>query len=251
MLAALIYRVKISQNFSTHNYQFTEVLAKTINEYVNSEEVKNSAKLRFKIYHSISRILLQQNDFVSLEAYLLKTYYEFLSENLFDKSNHETKLQMLTYLVNSLFKNEKINESLNKAEELHKAMQEFDNLFYDKYLFYYYNSLVINYQVTDKQKAIEVLLEAKTKKAIQQLPMFIVFIYLNLAVFYFDLKDFKSARKNIAKLKQQDSFKSLDKVFMLKIGVSELQILYEIGDIDLFDYQQCHLEYLDLHNQYY
>jgi len=237
VLAALIYQVKISQNFSTHNYQFTDLLSKTINDYVNSDEVKNSAKLRFKIYHSISRILLQQNDFISLEAYLQKTYYEFLSENLFDKSNHETKLQMLTYLVNSLFKNNKIALSLEKAEELHIAMQEFNGLLFDKYLFFYYNSLVINYQVTDKQKAIAVLLEAKTKPAIQQLPMFIVFIYLNLAVFHFDIKDFKTAKKNIAKLKREDSFNNLDQVLMLKIAVTELQILYEIGDIDLFDYQ--------------
>jgi len=237
VLAALIYRVKISQNFSTHNYQFTKILQKTINEYVDSEEVKKSAKLRFKIYHSISRILLQQNDFKSLEEYLQNTYYEFLDEKLFDKSNHETKLQMLTYLVNSLFKNGKIKESLKKADELHLAMKEYNNLLYDKYLFYYYNSLVINYQVTDKKKAIEVLLEAKTKKAIQQLPMFIVFIYLNLAVFYFDLKDFASAKKNLAKLKREESFSALDNVFRLKINVTELQTFYEIGDIDLFDYQ--------------
>ncbi len=237
VLAALIYRVKISQNFSTHNYQFTEVLQKTINDYVDSDEVKKSAKLRFKIYHSISRILLQQNDFKSLEEYLQKTYYEFLEEKLFDKSNHETKLQMLTYLANSLFKNDKIEESLAKAEELYLAMQEYNGWLHDKYLFYYYNSLVINYQVTDKQKAIEVLLEAKTKKAIQQLPMFIVFIYLNLAVFYFDLKNFKEARKNLARLKREESFNSLDAVFRLKIHVTELQTIYEIGDIDLFDYQ--------------
>src|SRR5690606_28225892 len=51
VLAALIYRVKISQNFSSHNYKFTEILQKTINDYVDSDEVRKSAKLRFKIYH--------------------------------------------------------------------------------------------------------------------------------------------------------------------------------------------------------
>lgn len=237
VLAALIYKVKISQNFSRHNYQFTKLLQKTINDYVDSDEVKKSAKLRFKIYHSVSRILLQQSDFESLEEYLEKTYYDFLAEKLFDKQNHETKLQMLTYLVNSLFKNGKISASLKKAEELKLAMEEYGGLLHDKYLFYYYNSLVINYQVTDKEKAIEVLLEAKTKKAIQELPMFIVFIYLNLAVFYFDLKDFQAARKNLAKLKREDSFSTLDQVFQLKINVAELLTFYEIGDIDLFDYQ--------------
>ena len=116
-------------------------------------------------------------------------------------------------------------------------MGEYENLLFDKYLFYYYNSLVINYQVSDKTKAIEVLLEAKTKKEIQQLPFYTIFVYLNLAVLYFDTKDFKNARKNLATLKISDSFKDMDEVFRFKVNIVELLTFYEFGDIDLFDYQ--------------
>jgi hypothetical protein len=237
LLAALVYRIKISQNYSTHNYQFTEVLQKTIDDFIDNEEVKKSPKLQFKIYHSISRILLQQRDFVSLEEYLKITYADFLSRGLFNKSNHDTKLQMLTYLVNSLFKNGKIKESLKTTNNLYTTMEEYENLLFDKYLFYYYNSLVINYQVSDKKKAIAVLLEAKTKKEIQQLPFYTIFVYLNLAVLFFDTKDYKNARKNLAKLKLSDSFKSMDNVFQFKVNIFELLTFYEFGDIDLFDYQ--------------
>ena len=237
LLAALMYRIKISQNYSTHNYQFTEVLKKTIDDFIDNEEVKKSPKLQFKIYHSISRILLQQRDYISLEDYLKLTFIDFSKRALFNKSNHDTKLQMLTYLVNSLFKNNKIEESLKITDELYRAMKEFDNLLFDKYLFYYYNSLVINYQVSDKEKAIEVLLEAKTKKEIQKLPFYTIFVYLNLAVLYFDTNDFKNARKNLAKLKLSDSFLSMDNVFRFKVNVFELLVFYELGDIDLFDYQ--------------
>lgn len=237
LLAALVYRIKISQNYSTHNYQFTEVLQKTIDEFIDNDEVKKSPKLQFKIYHSISRILLQQRDFISLEAYLKLTYADFLDRGLFNKSNHETKLQMQTYLVNSLFKNNKIEESLESTNSLYKIMGEYDNLLFDKYLFYYYNSLVINYQVSDKNKAIDVLLEAKTKREIQQLPFYTIFVFLNLAVLYFDTKDYKNARKNLAKLKLSDSFKNMDNVFQFKVNIVELLNFYEFGDIDLFDYQ--------------
>lgn len=237
LLAALVYRIKISQNYSTHNYQFTEVLQKTVDEFIDNDEVKKSPKLQFKIYHSISRILLQQRDFISLEAYLKLTYADFLDRGLFNKSNHETKLQMQTYLVNSLFKNNKIEESLEGTTSLYRVMGEYDNLLFDKYLFYYYNSLVINYQVSDKDKAIDVLLEAKTKKEIQQLPFYTIFVFLNLAVLYFDIKDYKNARKNLAKLKLSDSFKNMDNVFQFKVNIVELLNFYEFGDIDLFDYQ--------------
>lgn len=237
LLAALVYRIKISQNYSTHNYQFTEVLKKTVNEFIDNEEVKKSPKLQFKIYHSISRILLQQRDYISLEAYLKLTFEDFSERGLFNKSNHDTKLQLLTYLINSLFKNNKIEESLLLTEQLYIAMAEYDGLLFNKYLFYYYNSLVINYQVSDKERAISVLLEAKTKKEIQQLPFYTIFVYLNIAVLYFDTKDYKNARKNLAKLKLSDSFKSMDDVFRFKVNIVELLTFYELGDIDMFDYQ--------------
>ena len=35
---------------------------------------------------------------------------------------------------------------------LHQEMKAYNQLFYDKFLFYYYNALVINYSKTDKQK---------------------------------------------------------------------------------------------------
>lgn len=237
LLAALVHRIKISQNYSTQNYQFTEVLKNTVADFIDNEDVKKSPTLQFKIYHSISRILLQQRDFVSLEDYLKLTYSDFLKRDLFNKTNHDTKLQLLTYLINSLFKNNKIDESLEVTKTLYDTMGEYENLLFDKYLFYYYNSLVINYQVSDKTKAIEVLLEAKTKKEIQQLPFYTIFVYLNLAVLYFDTKDFKNARKNLATLKISDNFKDMDVVFRFKVNIVELLTFYEFGDIDLFDYQ--------------
>lgn len=237
LLAALMYRIKISQNYSTHNYQFTEVLNKTINDFIGNDEVKKSTKIQFKVYHSISRILLQHRDYVSLEEYLKLTYHDFSDRGLFNKSNHETKLQMLTYLINSLFKNKKIDESLDITQQLFVAMQEHDNLLFNKYLFYYYNSLVINYQVSDKKKAIEVLQEAKTKTEIQQLPFYTIFIHLNLAVLNFDTQNFKEARKNLSKLKISDHYKNMDKVFQFKVAIFELLTCFELADIDLFDYQ--------------
>jgi len=154
---------------------------------------------------------------------------------LFSKSNHETKLQMLTYLINSLFKNGKIKQSLEFTEHLRTAMLEYGGLLHDKYLFYYYNSLMINYSASDKQKAIDILEEAKSLKAIKELPFYIVFIYLNLAVLNFGLKNFKTALKHLVFMSIQDNFKSLDEAFQLKISITELQIRFELIDFDFIE----------------
>ncbi|HWY37679.1 MAG TPA: hypothetical protein VNY73_03910 [Bacteroidia bacterium] len=235
VLAAVIYRVKISQNFGRGNEKINELLSKTVNTYVNSKEIKKSPLLRFKIYHSLSRILLQQHNYKALEKYLLKTYSEFSREALFTKNNHDTKLQMLTYISNTLFKNNKINESLKYAGLLHDSMKEFSGLLNDKYLFFYYNILVNNYAKTNVEKAIEILDEAREQKVIQGHPVYIGFVYLNLAVSYFGIKNYKAALKSIVRLYMLDSYKALDAALRLKIAAVELMVRFELGDFDYIE----------------
>ncbi|MCX6294718.1 MAG: hypothetical protein NTX97_01415 [Bacteroidetes bacterium] len=237
ILAALIYRIKVSQNFAKQNTEILQLLQKTVNDFSKSKDVKNSPVLRFKIYQSVSRILLQQQDFKSLEKYLLKTYDEFTKEKLFNKNNHDTKLQMLTYLINSLFKNKKIDLSLTYADKLKSAMDEFGKLLHDKYLFYYYNSLVINYSVKNIDKAIEILHEAKDNSSIKKLSIYNVFVYLNLAVLNFDKRNFKESLKNLVKPMMQDAFKHLDEAWHLKLAVFELMIRYELNDFDYLEHK--------------
>lgn len=237
ILAALIYRIKVSQNFAKQNTEILQLLQKTVNDFAKSKDVKNSPVLRFKIYQSVSRILLQQQDYKSLEKYLLKTFDEFTKEKLFNKSNHDTKLQMLTYLINSLFKNKKIDLSLTYVDKLKLAMDEFGGALHDKYLFYYYNSLVINYSVKNIDKAIQILHEAKDNSSIKKLPIYNVFVYLNLAVLNFDKKNFKESLKHLVKPMMQDAFKHLDEAWHLKLAVFELMIRYELNDFDYLEHK--------------
>jgi AraC-like DNA-binding protein len=230
ILAEVVYHIKTSQNFSGRDYAQLHVLQKKLNEVSRDKEFRNSNQLRFRVYQCISRIMIQRQDFRSLEKYLLKTFTEFEELKLFNKSNHEIKLQMLTYLINSLFKNGKFDQSLDYTERLHIAMQEHGSMLREKYLFYYYNSLVINYSHRDRTKAIEILNEAKDNPIIKKLPSYIVFIYANLAILNFDHKDFKQAIRNIVKLFIEPGFKNLDIGLRFKIHVAELIIRYELGD---------------------
>ncbi|MBC7864643.1 MAG: hypothetical protein IAF38_16845, partial [Bacteroidia bacterium] len=239
ILAVLIYNVKTSQTFSGRNEQINKMLERTISSFAQSKEVKDSPQLRFRIYHSLSRILLQQQDYVSLENYLLKTYTEFNREKLFNKNNHDTKLQMLTYITNALYKNAKIEESLDYAARLNEAMNEFNGVLKDKYLFFYYSSLFYNYGFSherrDLAKAIEILDEAKEKEVIKKHPVYIGFVYLNLAVAYFGLRDMRASLKNLVRLYMHDGFKTLDESFRLKIAMAELIVRYELEDFEFIE----------------
>ncbi|MDC3260250.1 hypothetical protein OAU66_01710, partial [bacterium] len=238
ILAVLVYRIKLSQNFSQQNYQIIELLQKTINDFSQEVNIKESPQLRFRIYHAVSRILLQQHDYKSLEEYLLLTLKEFTDEDLFNKNNHDTKLQLLTYLSNALFKNKKHKTSLEYAGKLKDAMGEYNNLLHDKYLFYYYNTLVNNYSEVDEDKAISILQEAIVNNKITLvIPHSRVIFNLNLSLQYFDKKEFKLANRCIVKLKLDDRYTSLDDAFKLKIAIAELIVRFEQNDHDYVERQ--------------
>ena len=227
-LSSAMYRIKTTQNFSNNKKDTFDKLNEIINSINKEIEVSKSPKFRIKLFEAISRVLLQKNDFYSLEKYLDITYKNFVKDRLFNKTNHEQKLMMLTYLTNCLYKNNKLEESLHIAKKLKKSMSEYDGLFKSKFLFYYYNALVINFSKLDKNKAIEVLKEAKKNKTIQELPTFGSFIYLNMGLLYYDQAKYKSSIQNISRLILQKDFINLSNQFQLKILICEIIIRYEL-----------------------
>ena len=242
LLAAVLYRIKTAQNFSTNDETVNEVLQKTLDSFSKNEKIPKSPKFRVKVYQVVSRILLQQHDFHALEEYLIHTYEEFTRDKIFTKSNHEQKLTMLAYLTNCLFKTHKYKQSLVYAEKLKISMNEYDGFLSDKYLFYHYNALVINYSLSNKEKALEVLKEAKRNDVIQQLPTFSVFIYLNTALIYYDQEKLLLSAKNLSRLMLQDDFVNIGKSFQLKIHIAELIVRFDLNQTDVIDSRVKHIK---------
>lgn len=237
ILATVKYKLKITQNFSPVDNPVVDMLQETVQKLSDNKELKGSSALRFKIYQAVSQILLQQHDYPNLEAYLRVTYAEFESEKLFTRSNHQTKLQMLTYMVNALFKNDRSTESLQWAERLKLAMEEFDRLHYDRFLFFYYNSLVINYSKVDMDKAIAILEELEHNEKLQKTPFYIVFVYLNLTIFHFDLANYRESIKRLNQLYLHKRFEDTAEPLKFRIAILEILIRLELGDTDFLEYR--------------
>jgi len=234
-LYSVMYSIKITQNLSNNTEKNTNALNNIISSIISQKEISKSPKFRIRLFEAVSRSLLQENDFISLENYLESTYKSFIKDQIFNKSNHEQKLMMLTYWTNSLYKNGKMEESLLVAEKLNKAMNEFDSFLKNKFLFYYYNSLVINYSTLNQEKALEVLNIAKNNRIIQSLPAFGAFIYLNMGLIYYSQKKYNIAIKHFSRLILQKDFLDLSLQFQLKILISEIIIRYELTQIDVVE----------------
>jgi len=237
ILATVKYKLKITQNFSPANNPVVDMLHNTVQKLAESKELKQSPALRFKIYQAVSQILLQRHDYANLEDYISTTYLEFENEKLFTRGNHQTKLQMLTYMANALFKNGKAEESLQWAEKLKIGMEEFHRLYYDRFLFFYYNTLVINYSKVDKPKAISILQDLEHNDQLKGTQFYIVFVYLNLSIFHFDLGNNKESIKRLNQLYHHDRFDATAEPLKFRIAILEILIRIELGDTDFLEYR--------------
>jgi hypothetical protein len=241
VLAMVNHRLRRSQNLVNDDANVMNILRKTVAEFSLDTTIMADPKFRFRMYDAVSKILLEQRDYLALEAYLLETYETFLQEGLFLKSNHEVKLQMLTYIVNALFKNQKISESLAYAERLRTASYEHGQILEAKYEIFYYNSLFLNYSTYDLAEAAKVLQKMLDIERIAAQPQYITFIYLNLGLIEYERKHYQTAIKHIVKLQLHEAFRAADEGLRLRITIFEFALRLQLHEHDILQYrmQQC------------
>lgn len=233
VLAAVIYRVKVSQNLSSTKNPIFDLLEQTVAEFTQNAHLRQDPKLRFTIYHAVSRILLARNDYKTLESYLLATFEEFMNEKLFTKSNHDTKLQMLVYIVNTLYNTRKLELSLEYAERLMQSMEEHGRMLYQKYMMYYYNALIINYSILNPPQATEIVERVIKERAFKESPYNEFLMIINLAICYFNERKFGKALKALVGLYIHDGYAGAGTPLRMRIGIFELTLRVESGDFEI------------------
>ena len=235
LLAKIMYDIKTKQNFGKSDGSLLKLIKTKYGKISKEKNLVSSKRFRTRLFKMYSRLLLQERDYKSLEKFLIESYNDFLKDDIFNRSNHNEKLTLLTYLSNCLYKTKKYKQSLKYSEELLSGMKEYDCFLHDKYLFYYYNILVLNFAKTDKEKALDYLNKASESEVIKKLPSFNSFIYLNRSLIYYYKDNYKESQKNIARLIMQQDFLLLDKSFQLKILVTELMIRTLVSNKNLND----------------
>lgn len=236
-LASLSHRLRISQNFAAVDKTALKKLQEKVEEVSRRTTSGYGKNLESKIYGALSQLLLQQHNYAALENLVKQTYVKFLERKWFDKTNHELKLQMLTYCTNALFKNQKFKESLDYAEKLGEEIKAFDKLHYEKYLFFYYNTLVNNYAEIDLKKGLQILATFEQLIRQKKNTYYDFYIYLNRAGLFYDLERYEEALKSLVRLYLSDGYTTADQAFKLKVEICELMITFEAGDRETLDYR--------------
>jgi len=230
VLAAVHYRLRLSNNYGKRDVGLLKLLDSTIKEFADDESISKSKTFQTRIFRAVSQALIQSHNFIELEKFMVNTYKRFIDEKWFDKANHETKIQMLIYIINATFKNRKYKESLDYAETLGEELSAFNNMLYNKYLLFYYNALVINYAWIDLARGLKALDEAEREMKGMKNSYNDFFILINKASLLFYQHKTNEAIRNLVKLYINDHYKKIDASFKMKISLAECVMQYESGD---------------------
>ena len=169
---------------------------------------------------------------MGLQEFVIQKLKEFEKKNLFSKANHDTKLQMITYVVNASFKKEDLEVSLLYTERLYDDMLRYGNAHYHKYLFFYYQALVMNFSDSKPEKARRILNEIKDDKSFVSNPYYVQFILLNLALVNHGLGNYSEAMRSMKELLGSTHFAGFEASFKNQTECLYLVFLYENEDFE-------------------
>lgn len=231
ILAAVVYRLKLTQAKGREDVDTIKLLDSITRKYSADKSLEQSKNFQTKIYRAVSHILLQRHSYVELERFMVSIYRKFNKAKWFDKSNHDTKLQMLTFLVNSFSRNRKTEKSLQYAEELGREIESYNRLHYQKFVFYYYNARVINYSETAPAKALDALKELEDVMKGKSNAYYEMFIHLNRGILFFKTKKYNDAIRSFVKYYTNEYYKKSDNLFKLRVAIAELMMHVESKDI--------------------
>jgi len=226
----------VSYKLVNSNYDFkTADLQQELEEIRNSlaldPEVTQSLDVQFSVHKIIRTSLLQEKDWESLEKYLVDTYNDFEKNKFFNKKYFENTFTILNWIVNVSSINLKFEQSREYAEILNSNLEKFSKKFYHKYLWMYHQSRVINGSfLGENDSVIELLEEIAANPKLKGTNFYDVFIYVNLAVGYFNADNYDAGLKSLVPVLQGDSFEALAKSLQLSINLVNLILHYANGD---------------------
>ena len=236
-VAAMWYKLR-GANYTKTAKEITSEIQRLLQELRIANEIYKLPRVKIRIHGFVRDLLLQGGNMKELESYLIKTYNEFEKDKIFTKSTHTSKINLLTWITNVLI----IKRQWAKAEAYTKILLEelnkYNKLYYDRFIWTYYQTLTTTYMCSGKlTEAIELL------KVITKLPglksgnTFEYATWGNLALCYYYKHDFSMAIRTLSHNLSKQMFKKLSPEFQFSISILELILHYERKNYDYAEHK--------------
>jgi len=232
LIAMLNFRLKRT-NFSGRDNEVLNILEQVSDALKLNELTTQSVRTKLLVNRCVRDILLQKKEFLALSEYMISSYGEFKEAQIFGKNNHEESIIQLSWIINSLLKIKNFKDAPKYIDELHERLLMYNSLYYDKYIWLYYQSRVIEYTFSNKREEAIMLLEELEKKDIVRHNSGLSFyVDINLTTLYYGTGKSNKSLKHLSNILTNPAFNTMSTDWKLNIQLLELIIRTDNDDIE-------------------
>ncbi len=236
-IAAISYRLRRT-NFSNKANDITAELEKVAAELEIANEIYNLSSVRLKIHVCVRDSLLQDGRFDVLEDFLLSDYRSFNQSEFFNKSNHKSKLNLLTWIINTLIINRNYDLAFEYTRVLGEELERFDGLLNENYFWTYNQSLTTLYMFTGQlNEALALLEDIRGNEHTRGVQYYDYALHVNLALNYYYLRQPSQAIKTLSHLFSKDNYSRLSPELQLSLTILESILHYDNDNLDYASYK--------------
>jgi len=201
------------------------------------ELLERSPSLRMRIQESIRMTLIQKGDFNSLNIYLAETLREFEDDKVFNKNNHNQKIVMQTWLINTNIVLLNFHLVFKYSEELKESLHQYNNLYYETHIWTYYQCIFAACFYTNQpQRCQQILINYAKDEVVKDHSLYHTNFNINSAIIYYCLNDVKKANIYLNKLLEPAFFDAFNDEMKLTVKIVELLFYFKNRDYDYFNY---------------
>lgn len=231
MLATLNYRLH-KTNFGERGKDLLKQLEEVQHEFDLLPQDQNES-VRIEVHKVVRNILLQKKDFQSLKTYLLKSYEEMEAADFFNRQNHREKIILITWIVNTFHKNRQFIESDPWLKVLEENLKAYNKLYYNTYLWTYYQTLITYFSSTNQNnRAIQLLEQLKSTEVAEGEVFYGAYTYLPLVSLYFNVGEFGKSTENLNELLHTKQYQGLSPLIRMYLSITEVIVRIEMEDLN-------------------
>jgi len=236
-ITIISYKLKnLSDDVSGEN--IIDELENILKELKANELLKQSIAIRFQVNSVVRNILRQKKDYEAIISYLEKSLIDFENDGLFTKVHFKHKLSMLVWIINANLSIYKFNKVLELSEQLLLAINEYKGLYYDTYIWTYYQSVFsASFYLGKIEKCNELLTTWKKENSVDSHSYYNLFLEVNNVVVQYCLGNIKKAMKAIAALMVPKVLLAYSSDIRFNFIIVDLILYYENKDFDFLLYQ--------------
>ena len=228
----------VTQQLMKRNYSRSK---KSENIIESLENIKNRLEEHGDIFQStngkvmimktVVSILIQKQAYRELEEYVGQLIEDFEKRKFFNKDNHQTRLLMRVWRLNSLLKLLELEKAEEDIQQLASELKMYNKQNFNEFAIYYYSAWVYNLKLMGKlNESGRVLEEAFSHHEIFQNEVNRLYFLLSQADQAFCEGDFVQTGKTLREIMDHKSFAYFDEDLKFYVHLFEILNSYESGE---------------------